>query len=69
MKSRLFEYAVLWHPTEKQVKEEGMKSKMIITPTTIMAADQQAATMAASMSIPVEYKDQLDQVEIAMRPF
>jgi hypothetical protein len=69
MKSRLFEYAVLWHPTEKQVKEESMKSKLISAPVTVMAINQEAAMMAAAMSIPKEYKDQLDQVEIAMRPF
>jgi hypothetical protein len=69
MKNKLFQYAILWHPTEKQSKEEGLKSKLIIEPTTIMAPEQTAAMMSAAMSIPPEYKDQLDQIEIAMRPF
>lgn len=68
-KSRLFQYAVLWHPTEKQVKEDGNKSKLIVDLQTILAADQQSVMMTAAMAIPAEYKDQLDQIEIAVRPF
>lgn len=68
-KSKLFQYAVLWHPTEKQTKEEGLKSKVIVDITTILSSDQQSVMMTAAMSIPAEYKDQLDQIEIAVRPF
>ena len=68
-KSKLFQYAVLWHPTEKQTKEEGLKSKLIVDITTILSSDQQSVMMTAAMSIPAEYKDQLDQIEIAVRPF
>jgi hypothetical protein len=67
--SRLFQYAVLWHPTEKQVKEEGLKSKLIVDLTTILSADQQSVMMTAAMGIPSEYREQLDQIEIAVRPF
>jgi hypothetical protein len=69
MKQKLFQYAILWHPTEKQVKDEGFKSKVLIEPKTILASDQNAAGMAAAMEIPSEYKGQLDQIEIAIRPF
>ena len=68
-KQKLFQYAILWHPTEKQEKEEGMKSKVIKDPTTVMAADQNAIGMLAAMEIPAEYKTQLDQIEIAIRLF
>lgn len=69
MKQKLFQYAVLWHPTEKQVKDEGLKSKVIVEPKTVLAPDQNAANMAAVMEIPLDYKNQLDQIEIAIRPF
>lgn len=69
MKAKLFQYAVLWHPTEKQFKEEGKKSTVIVEPKTILATDQASANMSAAMQIPTEYKDQLDQIEIALRPF
>lgn len=68
-KQKLFQYAILWHPTDKQVKEDGSKSKIIKELATIMAVDQNSANMSAAMEIPTEYKTELDQVEIAMRPF
>lgn len=68
-KSKLFQYAVLWHPTEKQEKEEGLKSKVIVEPKTVLAVDQASANMSAIMDIPSEYKTILDQIEVALRPF
>lgn len=68
MRSRLFQYVILWHPTESEAKD-GKRSKIIIGPTDILANDQNSANMSAVMAIPVEYKDQLDQIEVALRPF
>ena len=67
--SKLFQYAILWHPTEKQVKEEGLKSKELIGVKTILALDQNAASMAAAMEIPAEKRAELDQIQIVIRPF
>jgi hypothetical protein len=64
----LFQYAILWHPTKKQI-EEGEKSKLILPITDILAADVNQVNMLAAMSIPSEYKEQLDQIQIAVRPF
>lgn len=66
---KMFQYAVLWHPTDKQKKDDSVKSKVISEVQTILASDQQGVTMAAAMAIPAEYKDQLDQIEIIVRPF
>ncbi len=66
---KLFQYAILWHPTEKQTKDDGAKSKVLVEVSTILAKDEKSATMSASTNIPAEYKEQLDQVEIACRPF
>jgi hypothetical protein len=66
---KLFQYAIIWHPTQKQVKEEGLKSKVIQKITNLLASDQGSASISAAMSIPQEYKDQIDQIEIAIRPF
>ena len=65
---KLFQYAILWHPNKKEL-EEGLKSKVIVEITTVLAQDIQKAGMMASMEIPSEYKTVLDQVEIAIRPF
>jgi hypothetical protein len=67
--SKLFQYAILWHPTEKQVKDEGLKSKVLVELKTVLAADQNSAGMAAAMEIPADKKNELDQIEIAVRPF
>jgi hypothetical protein len=68
-KSKLFQYAIIWHPTEKQIKDDNAKSKLAKELTTILATDEKAVLMTASMNIPVEYKEQLDQVEIVVSPF
>ena len=67
--SKLFQYAILWHPTEKQVKDDGLKSKVLVEPKIILALDQSSASMAAAMEIPSDKKGELDQIEIALRPF
>lgn len=67
--SKLFQYAILWHPTEKQIKDEGAKSKVLVDLKTILASDQNTALMTASMDIPQDKRDQLDQIEIALKPF
>jgi hypothetical protein len=67
-KSKLFQYAIIWHPTEKQVKE-GEKPKVLVELTTILAKDNQSAAMQAAMQIPAEYKEQIDQIDVAVRPF
>lgn len=69
MNNKLFQYAILWHPLEKQVREDGLKSKVIFDVKTILAKDILAAQMEAAMNIPADYKSQLDQVEIVVRPF
>jgi hypothetical protein len=66
---QLFQFAIIWHPTEKDKKENGTKSKLLIEPTTILADSPASANMSAAMQIPQEYKDQLDQIVIALRPF
>lgn len=69
MKQTLFQYSILWHPTEKQMKEDGLKSTVLVEVTTILAKDIHSAQMIAAMNIPFDYKNQIDQVEIACRPF
>ena len=69
MKAQLFEIAILWHPTDKQIKDDGAKTKLLAGPKTLLAKDQNAAQLSAAMEIPAEYKEQLDQIQIAIRPF
>ena len=69
MKKSLFEYAILWHPTEKEIKDKGLETTLVIGPTTILASTQDEAKMAAAMMIPAKYKKQLGQVEVRLRAF
>jgi len=65
---KLFQFAILWHPTEQQAKD-GQKDKMVVGVSTVLAKDSQMAIMLAGRDIPVEYLGQIDQLEIAVRPF
>lgn len=65
---KLFQYAIIWHPNAKQVKD-GEKSKLLVEITSVLAKDERSLLMQASMQIPKDYQEQLDQVEIAIRPF
>lgn len=68
-KAKLFQYVIIWNPTEKQVKEENLKPKIIVDVTDILSDNDNSVRMSAAMNIPSEYKDQLDQIDIAVRPF
>lgn len=65
---KLFQYAILWHPTKKEI-EEGLKDKVVQEIKTVLAADANKVAMMAAMEIPAEYKEALEQIEIAVRPF
>ena len=69
MKLSLFQYVILWHPTDKQIKDEGKSSVIVLEPQTELAATDMQVRMKAAMAIPLEYKNQLGQIEIGIRPF
>ena len=65
---KVFQYAAFWQPNDQQ-KKEGQKPKLIIEVKTVLSADQNGAFMLASREIPEDYLNQLDQVQIVVRPF
>ena len=68
MKNTLYEYAVIWHPNEKQ-EENGEKSKLVEGPKYMMAREEKAVFMTVVSQLNMEYKDQLDQIDVIVRPF
>lgn len=66
---KLFTYVIIWHPTEKQIKDDGAKSKVLVDPKNVLAKDAQSAGMSAAMDIPADKRGELDQLEIAVKPF
>ena len=68
MKTRIFEFAILLHPTEDEEKA-GAVTQMLVEPTTVLAADVDAANILAARKIPDAHLERLDRIEIAVRPF
>jgi hypothetical protein len=72
VKGKLFEYAVLHHPKPKKDvagNEEPTKSSILTDVTRVLAASPEEVSILAARSIPSDYLDKLEQVEIVVRPF
>lgn len=67
-KSKLFEYAVIYNPTEQEVKD-GKKAEIVVKPTLVLVESVEAAKMKAVRDIPTTWDDKLAQLEVAVRPF
>ena len=68
MSHRLFQYAIVLQPKIEDDKEVE-EGKIIKEIETIFAASDREVTIRAAREIPEEYMDQLDRVEVAVRPF
>lgn len=66
--SKLFQFAAIWTPTTEE-RKEGKREKLVVPVSTVLANDQQTATILAGREIPKEYLDSLDQVQVVVRPF
>ena len=64
--SKLFQYAIIWNPSEEDKKD---KPKVLKDITTILAQDEQKAFILASREIPKEYLEDLDNIQIVVRAF
>jgi hypothetical protein len=67
-KAKLFQYAIIWNPSEEEIKE-GKKAVLVADLTTILAKTEKDALIIVSRAIPEQYMDTLNQLEIALRPF
>jgi len=67
-KMKLYQYAVILHPTEDE-KKAGVVSKVIVDVTTVLAPNDNGAAMLAGRAIPEEYLAKIDRIEVAVRPF
>lgn len=69
MLDRLFQYAVLRHPTGEQAKQGG-KTEVVISPTDFfLAANEEEAHMRAVKAIPDDMMNEAGRLEVAVRPF
>lgn len=71
-RGKLFDYAILYHPREKKDAAgnpiETKKSQLIKRDTVLAVSDKEVGMLAAK-SLPDEYLDKLEDVEIIVRPF
>lgn len=65
---KLYQYAILKHPTEKE-KKDGKESEVIVDLTTTLAHDDQGALLKAARAIPEGEMANLNRLEVAVRPF
>lgn len=71
-RGKLFEYAVLYHEPNKDLNApvgDIKSSKMIVDPTRVLASSEKQVAMMAAKAVPADYDDELDDVEILIRPF
>lgn len=66
---KLYQFAIIWEPTEKQIKDDGAKPTIVQDIRSIIAKDEQSVLMSAATQVPMEYREQLDQIKIPIRPF
>lgn len=66
--TKLFQYVIFWKPTKEQEKQ-GQKAEIIVPLKSILAKDKDTVNIIASRDIPEQYINQLDQIDIAVRPF
>lgn len=69
MNEKLFEYAVIFHPTKKEREEQGKRSVMVVKPTFVLAKSDQEVVLLACRSLSSEYMENADRLEVAVRPF
>ena len=69
-KSTLYEIVVLWHPDPNNDDEmKTKKSKVIIEPRYELANDEKSLLYRVSREIDEKYVEQMNQIEIIIRPF
>jgi len=68
MIQKLFQTAVLLHPTAEEEKK-GTKTQLIVELKSILAVDEKTAAMAANFQIPEKYRDKLEQIEVLVVNF
>lgn len=73
MKKRLFQYAVLHHVTTSEEKDSKgcstVNTEVLVEPKTLLAKNEKEVGMRVARELPDNVMDDLDNVEIIVRPF
>lgn len=65
----LFEVALVELPKSKKAREDGEEEKLIYGPKAVMAANEQAAAIAAVRSKEVPAEMDYSRLQVLIRPF
>lgn len=66
---KLYQYAVI---KDERTDDNGKvveKAKVVVDVTTILAKDNEQATLLAARAIPDEHMDDLERLQVVVRPF
>lgn len=66
---KLFEFAVVYQPKKKDGGAEKAAATILVPTTLVLARDEKHAAMLAARAVPSTHAEQLDEVDIAVRPF
>lgn len=66
---KIFEFAAIYLPKQDGDKPNTERALIIVKPTTILAKDEKEALLKAARAVPEDYVENLDCVEIMVRPF
>lgn len=66
---RLFQVAVVWHPDTSKEEEEKMDSIVLTEPYTTLEKDETTLAYKIVRKLDEKYIDQMNQIEIIIRPF
>lgn len=66
---KLFQYVVIYNPDLNKEKNKSKEAKLLVNVTNVLASSFETAKVLAARSIPEQYLDRLDEVEVAVRPF
>lgn len=69
MKLSLFMYAVLLHPKKKKDDDYEGETKILVEPDIILAKDERQAGIKVARKIPEDQLDNLDRIDILVKPF
>ena len=67
-KLKPYEYMVIKHPNDLE-SEEGLDSMVLVEKTFKMAKSEKVIGTLAARQIPEEHIEDIDQIEIIIRPF
>lgn len=69
MKLKLFEYVMLLHPLTNKEGKADNKTTILKDVTRVLAADEKQVGILAARNIPEDQIENLDRVEVIVRPF